>query len=131
MFVSLADSIAQNNNEYSVIISDQEYSDIWQKVIEKMKGYKIIERNYEKGLIKYGNITFKISGINATKYLKENQSIQIQFEKIKPRITKLSVKVEICRLQKNGDWIDIEETSEYEKTLLEYITEYRNTSITY
>ena len=47
MFVSFSDSIAQNKNDYSVIISDQEYSDIWQKVIERMKVIiDILNENY-------------------------------------------------------------------------------------
>ena len=108
------------------IISDLAYSEIWQKVTKKLEVFPIIYKNEEEGVIKSGRISLQPSGIFGVKYVREEQIFQIQLEKLKPKITKITVKIIISRLQKNGDLIDVVETSDYENTLLEYITEFRN-----
>lgn len=117
-----SNSLAQTGQGFSVIIADQEYSEIWQKVLKRLAGFPIAETDNINGLIKSCKITFKLSGILRAKYLEESQEFQIEIKAQKPGITSIAAKVRISRLLSNGKRIDIIDTSEYERTLLDYIT---------
>jgi hypothetical protein len=125
-----SDGLAQTGHEFSVIIADQEYSDIWQKVLKKLDGFPIAETDNIKGLIKSGKITFKLSGIMGVKYLEENQEFKIQIKEQIQGITSITVIIRISRLLRNGKRIDITDTSDYERTLLDYITIYDDKKLT-
>lgn len=125
-----SNSLAQTGHDFSVIIADQEYSEIWRKVLKRLDGFPIAEADSINGLIKSGKITFKLSGILRAKYLEESQEFQIQIKEQKPGITSITATIRISRLLRNGDRIDITDTSDYERTLLDHITTYDDKKLT-
>jgi hypothetical protein len=113
--------LAQTRHADSVIITDLEYSAIWQQMIKRLEGFPIAEANYSDGLIKSEQIRFNLSGILGLTYSEETQEFRIQLTSHKPGITAITVTVKASRTLRSGTREDLADTSHYEVILLDHL----------
>jgi len=113
--------LAQTKHADSVIITDLEYSAIWEQMIKRLEGFPIAEANYADGIIQSEQIRFNLSGILGLTFSEETQTFRIQLTAQKPGITALTVTVKAFRTRRNGTREDLADTSHYESLLRDHL----------
>lgn len=113
--ISFADEI-----RFGVI--DVSYDTLWDSIIHKLSNTKLIVRDKKRGIIESDITQIPLYGIIGFNYKEESQKFIINLKEIKPLHISIGINVQIRRLNKAGKWIKVEDTTEYQQALFDFIS---------